>query len=346
MQALIDTLMQGQALTRAQTAQLFSAVVKGEVEPVVLSAVLVAMKLRGETIDEIAGAADALRAEAKPFPKCDYPVVDIVGTGGDGHHTINVSTTSSIVAAAAGAKVTKHGNRSVSSKSGSSDLLTQLGINLTMSPETAKHCLDEHNLTFLFAPHYHAGVRHAMPVRQALKTRTLFNILGPLINPAHPQVMLLGVYLPELVEPIAQALVALGVENALVVHGEGLDELALHGTSKAQEIRQGALQPVSELSPADFGLSEAPLSAIKGGTPEENQAITLAILEGKATQAQTEAVLMNAGAALKLAGLADSYQAGAELAREAITSGAAMRTLQGFAQASQQEANAKEGAND
>ncbi|GLS84143.1 anthranilate phosphoribosyltransferase [Paraferrimonas haliotis] len=336
MHNLITALLDGQSLNRSESSALFSAIINGEVADVPLTAAIIAMKMRGESIDEIAGAADALRAAATPFERPDYPLVDIVGTGGDGHHTINVSTTASIVAAAAGAKVAKHGNRSVSSKSGSSDLLSELGVNLTMSPACARASLDAANLTFLFAPHYHAGVKHAMPVRQALKTRTIFNILGPLINPAQPQNMVLGVYLPELVSPIAQALVALGVNNAVVVHGSGLDELALHGDSIVQEIKDGALLAKTQVSAADFGLDNAPLEAIKGGTPEQNKAITLAILQGLATQAQTQAVVMNAAAALYVSGLANNFKEGAALAQAAIDSGATMTTLDKFVKASNQ----------
>ena len=198
---------------------------------------------------------------------------DIVGTGGDGLNTINVSTTSALVAAACGLKVAKHGNRSVSSKSGSSDLLDKMGIKLDMSPAQARRCLDELGICFLFAPQYHAGVRHAMPVRQALKTRTLFNVLGPLINPARPTYQLMGVYAPELVRPIAETLLALGLKTGMVVHGAGLDEIAIHGPTQVAQIRDGEIREFL-LTPADFGLETYPVSAIQGGEPEENRAIT------------------------------------------------------------------------
>ena len=251
-QTLLDILYQGNSLSREQTAELFGALIRGEMSETAMAGMLVALKMRGETIDEISGAADAMRAAAKYFPCPEFNtaqannqtqanrtlnngIIDIVGTGGDGFNTINISTTAAFVAAAAGAKVAKHGNRSVSSKSGSSDLLAQFGIDLTMSPDTASRCLEALNLCFLFAPHYHGGVKHAVPVRQALKTRTLFNVLGPLINPARPEFMLLGVYSPELVLPIAKVLKALGTKRAMVVHGSGLDEVALHGNTQVAE---------------------------------------------------------------------------------------------------------------
>ena len=208
----LNTLYQGQSLSRESTRDAFGQVVRGEVDPIVLASLLTALKIKGETPEEIAGAAEALLAEARDFPRPDYEFCDIVGTGGDGLNTINVSTTSALVAAACGLKVAKHGNRSVSSKSGSSDLLDKMGIKLDMSPAQARRCLDELGICFLFAPQYHAGVRHAMPVRQALKTRTLFNVLGPLINPARPTYQLMGVYAPELVRPIAETLLALGLK--------------------------------------------------------------------------------------------------------------------------------------
>lgn len=209
----LNTLYQGQSLTRDAARDAFGQVVRGEVDPIVLASLLTALKIKGETPEEIAGAAEALLAEARDFPRPDYAFCDIVGTGGDGLNTINVSTTSALVAAACGLKVAKHGNRSVSSKSGSSDLLDKMGIKLDMSPAQARRCLDELGVCFLFAPQYHAGVRHAMPVRQALKTRTLFNVLGPLINPARPSFQLMGVYAPELVGPIAKTLLALGLKT-------------------------------------------------------------------------------------------------------------------------------------
>ncbi len=329
-QPLLDILFQGKALTREQTANLFSALIQGEMNDASMAGMLMALKMRGETIDEISGAADAMRAAAKSFP-CSgtsraQGIIDIVGTGGDGFNTINISTTAAFVAAAAGAKVAKHGNRSVSSKSGSSDLLAQFGIDLTMSPAQASHCLDTLNLCFLFAPYYHGGVKHAVPVRQALKTRTLFNVLGPLINPACPEFMLLGVYSPELVMPIARVLQALGTQRAMVVHGSGLDEVALHGCTQVAELKDGEIIEY-QLTPEDFGVPQAHICELEGAEPAQNALITQSILSGQGQDAHTHAVAINAGCALYLCGLADSVKSGTTLALNTIKSGKAFELL-------------------
>ena len=337
-QPLLDLLYQGQSLSREQAFEIFSALIRGEMSEATMAGMLVALKMRGETIDEISGAADAMRAAAKTFPYSNGDslgngIVDIVGTGGDGFNTINISTTAAFVAAAAGAKVAKHGNRSVSSKSGSSDLLAQFGIDLTMSPDTASRCLDALNLCFLFAPHYHGGVKHAGPVRQALKTRTLFNVLGPLINPARPEFMLLGVYSPELVLPIAKVLKALGTKRAMVVHGSGLDEVALHGNTQVAELKDGDIIEY-QLTPADLGVPLAQITDLEGGEPAKNALITEAILQGRGTDAHTNAVAINAGCALYVCGIADSVKAGTLLALATIQSGKAFELLSQLAKVS------------
>lgn len=337
-QPLLDLLYQGKSLSREQAFEIFSALIRGEMSEATMAGMLVALKMRGETIDEISGAADAMRAAAKTFPysngdNLSNGIVDIVGTGGDGFNTINISTTAAFVAAAAGAKVAKHGNRSVSSKSGSSDLLAQFGIDLTMSPDTASRCLDALNLCFLFAPHYHGGVKHAGPVRQALKTRTLFNVLGPLINPARPEFMLLGVYSPELVLPIAKVLKALGTKRAMVVHGSGLDEVALHGNTQVAELKDGDIIEY-QLTPADLDVPLAQISDLEGGEPAQNALITEAILKGCGTDAHTNAVAINAGCALYVCGIADSVKAGTLLAIATIQSGKAFELLSQLAKVS------------
>ncbi|GAA5213290.1 anthranilate phosphoribosyltransferase [Corallincola platygyrae] len=336
---MLESLYQQQDLTREQAAELFGEIIRGEMDPVVISSLLTALKIKGETPEEIAGAADALRTAAVAFPALDYPIADIVGTGGDGHHTINISTTSVFVAAACGLKVCKHGNRSVSSKSGSADLLERLGVNLAMSPATAKRCLDDVGCCFIFAPQYHGGIRHAMPVRKALATRTIFNVLGPLINPAQPDFMVLGVYSPELVTPIAEALKFLGVSKAMVVHGSGLDEIALHGPTQVAEVSPEGIKHY-ELTPESFGLSEHPLEALKGGTPEENAVITRAILSGQGTEAQRSAVAANVGALLYVSGLATDLKQGVQLAITAMDSAAPLAIAEGLAKQSNTEEQA------
>ena len=338
LQPLFDILYQGQPLNREQTAQLFSHIITGEMEPATMAGMLVALKMRGETIDEIAGAADALRQAAKPFPRSaasiESGIVDIVGTGGDGYNTINISTTAAFVAAAAGAKVAKHGNRSVSSKSGSSDLLSHCGIALTMTPEAASQCLDKLGLCFLFAPHYHGGVKHAVPVRAALKTRTIFNVLGPLINPAKPEAMLLGVYKLELIEPIAQVLNALGVKRAMVVYGSGLDEVALHDITHVAELKDGLVRTY-QLTPEDLGVTRADINALTGGEPSDNALITQAILQGQGQTAHRDAVAINAGCALYVSGICDSVAQGTQLALTTLATGKAYTLLTDLAAASQ-----------
>ncbi|MCG9696889.1 anthranilate phosphoribosyltransferase [Shewanella sp. Isolate11] len=340
LQPILDKLYSGQSVSREQAKHLFSAIVQGEMSEAAMAGMLVAMKMRGETIEEISGAADALLAAAKPFPTPNdatkkQGIIDIVGTGGDGHNTINISTTAAFIAAAAGAKVAKHGNRGVSSKSGSSDLLAQFDIDLAMTPETARDCLDSFGLCFLFAPHYHGGVRHAVAVRQAIKTRTLFNVLGPLINPSRPDYILLGVYSSELVEPIANVLKALGMKRAMVVHGSGLDEVAVHGDTQVCELNNGELSQY-RLTPQQLGVEKAPLSQLEGGTPQQNADITRAILQGKGQSAHRDAVAVNAGCALYIAGVCDSPQSGVKLALNTINGGNAYGLLAQLAEASRQ----------
>lgn len=333
MHAELEQLYRGESLDQPTMQALIARVVAGEAEPLQLAALLVALKIKGETPFEIAGAASAIRAAATPFAKPAYPVADIVGTGGDGHHTLNISSTAMLVAAAAGVKVAKHGNRSVSSKSGSADLLEALGIKLDMSPQLARQALDELGCCFLFAPVYHSGFRHAGPVRAALKTRTLFNVLGPLVNPAHPEYMLLGVYSPALVAPIAEALALLGVKRALVVHGSGLDEIAIHAETQAVLVDNGELSAFT-ITPEALGLARYPLSALVGGDAAHNAELTRAILAGHGQDAHVSAVAANAGALIFVAGLAESLSRGVSLALEVIASGKAAVLAQRLAEVS------------
>lgn len=332
----LEALFKGQSLDKSSVQQLFTRVVRGEVDDIILSSLLTALKIKGETPEEIAGAAAALIDNAASFPRPDYVFADIVGTGGDGHNTINISSAAAIVAASCGLKVAKHGNRSVSSKSGSADLFRTFGLNLTMTADTARQCLDQSNLCFLFAPNYHSGIKHAMPVRTTLKTRTLFNLLGPLANPASPTHMMIGVYDPSLLMPFAKTLQLLGYQHAMVVHGDGLDELALHGTSQVVEVEGGSLREYS-LQPKDFGLDEFPIDAIKGGEPEENKALIEHVLKGHGLPAHQAAVAMNAGALLKLCGKTDSFKAGAEMAVAAMQQGLPLSTIQQAAHISQEQ---------
>jgi anthranilate phosphoribosyltransferase len=332
----LEGLYRGESLTSVESEQLFDELLRGEMEPLVLSSLLTALKVKGESPSEIVGAAKALIAAAKPFPRPDYEFCDIVGTGGDGLHTINISTTAAIVGATCGIKVAKHGNRSVSSKTGSSDLLDKLGIKLDMSPETARNCLDEANICFLFAPQYHSGMRFAAPVRQALKTRTIFNVLGPLINPARPTYQLMGVYSEQLLEPIAETLRELGLQKGMVVYGSGLDEIAIHGETQVAEIHGEHIR-YHTLTPADFGLKYYTLDAIRGGDPDENRQITENLLAGKGTDAQQAAIAINLSPLLVMGGKADNLKQGAELAIETLRSGDALDKVSQLAALSHKE---------
>ncbi|WP_211664957.1 anthranilate phosphoribosyltransferase [Litorilituus lipolyticus] len=323
----LNLLIDGKNLSQTQSHTFFREVLHGNIEPALLGSVLTALKIKGETPEEIAGAAVAIREAATSFPAQVEHVSDCVGTGGDGANTINISTTAAILAAACGIKMAKHGNRSVSSMSGSADLLEAFGVNLMMTPETASNCLAKANLCFLYAPAYHSGFKHAAPVRKAMGVRTLFNILGPLVNPAQPKVMLLGVYTPDLLQTIAQALLLTGVERAFVVHGSGLDEIALHGETRLIEIDQGELIERT-ITPEDFGLDSYPLEAIKGGTPQENADIIKAILSGKGEAAHNAAVVINCASLLYLHGKADCLKTAQEIASQVLASGKGLETLE------------------
>lgn len=329
MEAIINKLYDQTSLSQEESHQLFDTIIKGELDPILLSAALTALKIKGETPEEIAGAASALTENANPFPTPDYDFADIVGTGGDGANTINISTTAAFVAAACGVKVAKHGNRGVSSKSGSSDLLAAFGIDLAMSPDTARGALDDLGVCFLFAPQYHSGVRHAMPVRQTMKTRTIFNLLGPLINPAKPTLELMGVYDKALVRPIAETMLNLNMKRAAVVHGSGLDEVAIHGETTVAEIKDGVITEYT-LTPEDFGVQTYPLESIKGGTPEENREIISQILQGKGTDAQQSAVAVNVALLLRLFGQED-LKANTQKALDVMNSGKPFELVQQLA---------------
>ena len=328
----LNTLM-ARNLTREEAADVFRGIIAGEYAELEIAAILAALKTRGEACEEIAGAAGALRAAALPFPKPDYFCADTCGTGGDGTGTVNISTAVAVVAAELGIPVAKHGNRSVSSRCGSADLLEALGVKLDPSPAVARRCLDEVGLCFLFAPQYHAGVRHAMPARKALGTRTLFNLLGPLANPASPAWQLVGVYDPRLCRPVADTLGLLGCRTALVVHGSGLDEVALHGPTHAALLRNGEVSEF-EMVPEDAGLSRRPIDALRGGDPAENAAWLTGLLSGRSDGARRDAVVLNAGAVAWITGTAPDLLTGVAMARDTLASGRAAGRLERWAELS------------
>jgi anthranilate phosphoribosyltransferase len=324
---VLPKLYDGRALTSDEAGRLFEELVAGRLPEPAIAAMLIALRLKGETADEMIGAARALRAADAPFPRPDYLFADTCGTGGDGSSLINVSTAVAFVAAAAGLPVAKHGNRSVTSPCGSADVLEQLGVKLDVPAETSRRALDEAGVCFLLAPLYHPGLRHAGPVRRALRVRTIMNLLGPCLNPAEPQVQLLGVSEARLMEPVARTLASLGVRNALVVHGSGIDEMALHGDTQAVRVADGTLETLT-ISPEDAGLKRRPLDGLKGGGPAENAERLKALLMGRGRPDEVDVVALNAGALLLTAGLAPSLEEAVAQAGDVIASGAAQSRLE------------------
>ena len=329
MNALLSRVYVGESLTQDDAQALFSSIAAGGIDDLQLAATLVAMRVRGEAPAELAGAARALLAVATPFVPPPYDCADACGTGGDGSGTINLSTAAALVASAAGLSMVKHGNRSVSSRCGSSDVLEALGANPVLDAAPARRVLDRCGFTYLHAPHYHPAIARVMPVRHALGIRTIFNALGPLLNPARPAIQLVGVYDPRLCEPVAETLRLLGRRAALVVHGHGTDEVALHGPTIAVRLCADRLERLT-LEPQDFGLASQPLAALVGGDPAHNAAALRAVLCGEGEAAHAAAVCANAGALLWIAGRAKDPAAGAALARDQLHPAAAARVLVQF----------------
>ncbi|QIK78349.1 anthranilate phosphoribosyltransferase [Sphingomonas piscis] len=329
----LSALFEGCDASREQSRALFDRLVAGELPEPLMAAAFVSLKLKGETAKELTGAVEALRFATRPFPRPEGLFADSCGTGGDGSGSINVSTAAGLVAASCGLPIVKHGNRSVTSKCGSADVLEALGARLDVSPEKSRTIHDETSFCFLLAPLYHPGIAHAGAVRRQLKVRTIMNLLGPCLNPARPPVQLLGVAEPKLMRPIAETLLALGVERGLVVHGSGLDEIAPHAETQAIRIANGALEFVA-LTPEDAGFERRPLDQIAGGCPEDNARRLSDLLHGRGLKADAQVVALNAGALLWVAGKADSFRAGAEQALDAMAGGKAGATLDRFVEAS------------
>ena len=326
-------LLNGEDLSEEDSRHLFERLVLGRLEPAEIAGMLIALRLKGETAAEMIGAARALYSAATPFARPDYLFADCCGTGGDGSGSINVSTATAFVAAACGLPVAKHGNRSVSSQCGSADVLEALGARLEMAPHAARRLLDETGFCFLFAPAYHPGMKHAGPVRRQLQVRTVMNLLGPCLNPARPRVQLLGVADPAMLRRIAEVLDAMGVERALVVHGAGLDEVALHGETRAVRLERGRLAELV-LTPEQAGLERVPLTVVRGGDVATNAARFRALLDGKASDADEQIVLLNAAALLLAAGRVGDLRDGVGEAREALRSGKAAAVLARYVEAS------------
>jgi len=332
-EAAISELLEGRDIDRASARELFGRIVEGSLSEPLMAAAFVALRVKGETSEELIGAAQALRSAAKPFPSPAYLFADSCGTGGDFSGSINVSTAAGIVSAACGLPVIKHGNRSFTSKCGSADVLEAFGARLDLSPLESREILDHTGFCFLLAPQYHPGIAHAGPVRRALKVRTIMNLLGPCLNPAKPKVQLLGVADPNLLRPIAETLRALGVERALVVHGSGLDEIALHGFTNAVSLVGGEIEEL-EITPEQAGLDRMPKQQIAGGSPQENAQRLRDILSGVGGSADIGIVALNAGALLMTAGKVTDLREGVGFAMEAMRSRRARDLLDDFVEAS------------
>ena len=325
----IIKLSKKQDLAYAEAEAVMDEIMSGQATPVQMSAYLTALALKGETIDEITASAAGMRAHCiKLLHNLD--VLEIVGTGGDGSNSFNISTTSSLVIAAGGVPVAKHGNRAASSKSGAADVLETLGVKITLTPERSAEILKKINICFLFAQNYHIAMKYVAPIRKELGIRTVFNILGPLSNPAGANMELMGVYDQSLVEPLAQVMANLGINRGMVVYGQdSLDEISMCAPTSVCEIRDGKFTSY-EITPEQFGYERCEKGALTGGTPAENAEITKAILKGEEKGPKRQAVCLNAGAALYIAGKAASIEEGVKLAEFLIDSGAALKKLEEF----------------
>ncbi len=322
-------------LTRAEAEAAFDILFEGEATPSQIGGLLMALRTRGETVDEYAAAAAVMRAKCKPVTAPDG-AMDIVGTGGDGKGTLNISTATAFVVAGAGVTVAKHGNKNLSSKSGAADALTQMGVNVMVGPEVVEAALREAGIAFMMAPMHHPAIAHVMPTRMELGTRTIFNILGPLTNPAGVKRQLTGAFSRDLIRPMAETLGQLGSEKAWLVHGsDGTDELSIAGVSWVAELAGGAVREF-ELHPEEAGLPVHPFEAIMGGEPAENAAAFRALLNGEKS-AYRDAVLLNAAAALVVAERAGDLKEGVALAAESIDSGEALKRIETLARVTSQQ---------
>ncbi|HUF14000.1 MAG TPA: anthranilate phosphoribosyltransferase [Longimicrobiales bacterium] len=327
MREVLEALARGRDLSESEAAEAMGRVMAGEVSPAVMAGLLMALRAKGETVPEIVGFARAIRARALPFPRSGAGLIDTCGTGGDGAHTFNVSTAAAFIAAGAGARVAKHGNRAVSSRTGSADVLEALGVEVGMGADDCVRALDTAGVAFLFAPTYHAAMRHAAPVRRELGVRTVFNLLGPLCNPAGAEAQVVGVFDAALVAPVAEALGQLGARRAMVVHGaDGLDEITVTGPTHVAEW-DGERVVEYELTPGELGLETHDVASLRGGDAAENAALLRSVLAGvaddAAARARLDIALLNAAAAIRVGGLAPDLPAALDLAWVSVGTGAA-----------------------
>ncbi len=334
-QAALQRCIEHCELSHEEMAAMMRLIMSGEMSPELVAGLLVALRTKKETVGEIAAAAQVMREFATTVHVDDRShLVDVVGTGGDGAQTFNISTAAMFVAAAAGAKIAKHGNRSVSSKSGSADVLEALGVNLGLSAEQVAKCITTVGAGFMFAPNHHPAMKNVVPIRKQLGVRTIFNILGPLTNPADAKRILMGVFHPDLVGIQTRVLQALGMEHALVVYGlDGLDEISLEGPTLVGELKDGVVREY-EIHPKDFGLNTALTNSFKVANAEESKKIVLDVIDNK-PGAASDIVCLNAGATLYVAGVAQDIASGVQMAKDAITSGAARKKLDAFIAATQ-----------
>ena len=336
----IRSLVDGSDLSGEQSHAAMMQVMAGEATPAQIAGFLIALRMKGETVEEIAGCARAMRAHAAPATPTHETLVDTAGTGGDGSHTFNISTAAALVAAAAGARVAKHGNRAVSSRCGSADVLEALGVRIDITADDVAACIDQVGFGFLFAQAHHPAMRFAGPVRQQLGVRTVFNLLGPLTNPAGARRQVVGVYARELVEPIAQVLHLLGAEHALVAHGAGgLDELTPTGENLVAELRDGEIT-LRTIDPREFGAGPGEPDDLRGGDASDNAAIIRTVFDGEPGP-RRDAVILNGGAALYVAGISGSLEEGVHAARDAIDDGRAEQTLGRLVEFTQRRAEAR-----
>ena len=333
MKEILSKLVAGNNLTKEEAMKAQEMILSGKATQVQIACFLTALRMKGETLDEITGLAIVLRDKANTIsPKVDN-YVDFVGTGGDCTYSFNISTTSAFVVAAAGVPVAKHGNRSISSKSGAGDVLEALGVNISADPDVVEKCVEEVGIGFMFAPHFNPAMKYVGPVRKEMGIRTVFNILGPLSNPSRAKAMVVGVYSPSLTEVIAGTMANLDVKRGFVVSGEdNMDEFTLTGSSTVSEIKDGKVETY-EITPEQFGLKRCKIEELQGGDGAVNAQITKDILSGKERGAKREIVLLNAGAALYIGGKADSIEEGIRIAGETIDSGKAMETLEAMVKA-------------
>ena len=334
LKGILAKLSEGNDLTKDEAMYTQDMILTGQATEAQIACILTVLKMKGETLDEITGFAAVLRDKANTISPDVDNYVDLVGTGGDCTYSFNISTTSAFVVAASGLPVAKHGNRSISSKSGAGDVLEALGVNIAADPDVVKKCVEEVGIGFMFAPHFNPAMKYVGKVRKDLGFRTIFNILGPLSNPSRAKAMVVGVYTSKLTDVIAKAMMNIGVERAFVVSGcDNMDEITLTGGTTISEIKDGRVNTFT-VTPEQFGFKRCGLDELQGGDGTVNAGITKDILSGKEKGAKRDIVLLNAGATLYVGGMADSIQAGIRLAQETIDSGKALKTLEALVNAS------------